>query len=165
MEVDPDQIEVGGTPVGSIGAVEQRQMPNGSSVAYVDYPLEGADGTIKLLRFKPSDKISLQEMVARINKKRMLDTILTGTAGYQEIQDDLEDAIRQINRDIEEWKHMTDTYSAALKAGELSPAQLDQLKAMIPILNEGIKNREDELRQLTTQKSIVDAALVTTSTQ
>jgi hypothetical protein len=139
MEVPPGSFEVSGTEVGSVSAEASRTLDDGTDVKYSDAPIQGADGkSVTLWRIPGGSKVSVQEMVSRLKKKEKVDNILEGTAGYQEVLSDLEEAIRDLRREIEDWTAMRDKYSGAIREGKISTAQIDQLKGLLPLLNTGI---------------------------
>jgi hypothetical protein len=161
VEVGPDSYDVAGTPVGSISAVTTRPLKNGE-VKYVEAPIASSDGYVKLYRIPAGAGINIQQIVKSLERSEKLDSILNGPAGYQEVQGDLEDAIKNLGRATEDLRHMRNTYSGAVQEGKISSAQIIQLQKIIPILSAGIDTREKELQSLTAQKAIVDATLLQT---
>jgi hypothetical protein len=158
--VDPDNYDVGGTPVDSVSAEETRPLKDGTKIAYSEAPISAQDGSVRLYRIPHGTGISVDQMVKKLQKAEMLDNLLTGPAGYQEVLSDINDAIKELNRDIADWTDMTNKYSAAIQKGSITEGQVIQLKKIIPLLQSGIEKRKMELQELNAQKVIVDANLI-----
>jgi hypothetical protein len=158
--VDPDNYDVGGTPVGSVSAVETRTLNDGTKIEYSEAPIASPDGSVKLYRILHGTGMSSDQLVRKLQKAEQLDNLLTGPAGYQEVLSDINDAIKELNRDIADWTDMVNKYSTAIQKGDITEGQVIQLKKIIPLLQSGIEKRKVELQDLNAQKVIVDANLI-----
>jgi len=158
VKVDPDLLEINGTPIGSIIQREYR-LANGKKYNYGEIAVGSEDGSVMLYRIPPS--VNIDAAVKVITQQQAMEDITNGPVGLTKTSDNLEDAITTLERELHDWKRDINSYKQALEDGIDDADQEKQVRALVKILEDGINPREKELKQLTLMKTNIDIRLQT----